>query len=163
MTLAETCHDVATAVLTNCQNRRWRIGTAESCTGGLLAAALTAIPGSSAVFERGFVAYTNTAKHELLGVSEEKLTQYGAVSKETATAMVAGTLAWTPVELAVGITGIAGPGGGSDTKPVGLVYIGVGVENYTPQIARCVFEGDREAVRNASVLKALNMLREATS
>lgn len=101
------------------------IVTAESCTGGLIAALLTDIAGSSDVFERGFVTYSNEAKQECLGVREEILAQYGAVSAETAMAMAEGALAHSRASIAVSVTGIAGPGGGSTEKPVGLVFVGI--------------------------------------
>src|SRR5271163_3698783 len=104
---------LAQSVLDACRARNWRLATAESCTGGLVAAALTAIAGSSDVVERGFVTYSNEAKSELLGVPVETIAAYGAVSAETATAMAEGALARAPIDLAVSITGVAGPGGGS--------------------------------------------------
>ena len=114
-----------TAVLDACRARGWHVATAESCTGGLVAAALTAIAGSSDVVERGFVTYSNEAKSELLGVPPATIAAHGAVSAETAAAMAEGAVARAPVDLAVSITGVAGPGGGSAEKPVGLVYFGV--------------------------------------
>src|SRR5579859_645072 len=113
---------LATAVLDACRAKRLRLATAESCTGGMVAAALTDIAGSSDVVERGFVTYSNEAKTELLGVPSEMIAAHGAVSAQVATAMVQGALARAPVELAVSITGIAGPGGATKGKPVGLVY-----------------------------------------
>ncbi|MGD9965421.1 MAG: CinA family protein [Hyphomonadaceae bacterium] len=100
-----------------------KIATAESCTGGLIAASLAAVPGASAALERGFVTYSNAAKIEMLGVSPELLQQYGAVSKPVALAMVAGALAHSPADIAVAVTGVAGPDGGTPEKPVGLVHI----------------------------------------
>ncbi len=114
--------DAAREVLDLCQRKNLKIATAESCTGGLVAGALTEIAGSSAVVERGFVTYSNDAKRTMLGVSETTLKQFGEVSRETAEAMVKGALAYAPADLAVSITGIAGPGGGSADKPVGLVH-----------------------------------------
>lgn len=102
-----------------------RITTAESCTGGLIAAALTSIPGSSDVFDRGFVTYSNEAKHEMLAVPTELLEQFGAVSKEVALSMAKGALAASSATAAVAVTGIAGPGGGTVAKPVGLVFVAI--------------------------------------
>src|SRR5580765_8191924 len=112
----------ATAVLEACRARGLKVATAESCTGGLVAGALTDIAGSSAVVDRGFVTYTNAAKHQMLGVPNATIERHGAVSRETAEAMVRGALGHAHADLAVSITGIAGPGGGSADKPVGLVH-----------------------------------------
>jgi nicotinamide-nucleotide amidase len=136
-----------------------RLATAESCTGGLVAALLTEIAGSSDVVERGLVTYSNEAKQELLGVPAETLERHGAVSAETAEAMAAGALARSHAEVAVAITGIAGPGGGSAEKPVGLVYLGLATATGVRHRRR-VFPGDRSAVRLASVAEALELLRE---
>jgi nicotinamide-nucleotide amidase len=116
---------LAQSVLDACRARGWHIATAESCTGGLVAGALTAIAGSSDVVERGVVTYSNEAKSELLGVSTETIATHGAVSAETAAAMAEGALARAPVDLAVSVIGIAGPGGATPTKPVGLVLFGL--------------------------------------
>ena len=112
----------ATALLELCRRKKLRIATAESCTGGLIAATLTEIPGSSDVVDRGFVTYSNEAKQAMLGVPAATLNQFGAVSRETAEAMASGALAHSLAELVVSVTGIAGPGGGSADKPVGLVH-----------------------------------------
>src|SRR5207253_10426872 len=109
---------LATRVLEACRARGWHVATAESCTGGLVAGALTAIAGSSDVVERGFVTYSNEAKSELLGVPAETIAAHGAVSPETAAAMAQGAIARAPVDLAISVTGVAGPGGGSAGKPV---------------------------------------------
>jgi nicotinamide-nucleotide amidase len=116
---------LAQSVLDACRARGWHLATAESCTGGLVAGALTAIAGSSDVVERGFVAYSNEAKAELLGVPAETIAAHGAVSAETAAAMAQGAVARAPVDLAVSVAGVAGPGGGSAEKPVGLVIFGL--------------------------------------
>src|SRR5262249_55004008 len=137
----------------------WRVGTAESCTGGLVAAALTAIPGASDVVERGFVTYSNKAKMELLGVTEETIAAHGAISAETAAAMAKGAIAQTPIDLAVPLTGLAGPGGGMAHKPVGLVYLGVARKDGGPaQVERRVFSGDRGQIRRTAVVRALELL-----
>ena len=115
----------AARLLDICRARGNRIATAESCTGGLVAGLLTELPGSSDVVERGFVTYSNEAKQECLGVSAALLQQYGAVSEPVARAMAEGTLVHSRTDLAVSVTGVAGPGGGSAAKPVGLVHLGV--------------------------------------
>ena len=135
-----------------------RIVTAESCTGGLIAACLTEIPGSSDIVERGFVTYSNAAKQELLGVPEVLLRSRGAVSAEVAEAMAAGALARSRAEVAVSVTGIAGPGGATETKPVGLVYLGLCRGGAAPAHRRFVFPGDRRAVRAASLAAAFELL-----
>ncbi len=114
--------DQAQALLDLCRKKRLKIAAAESCTGGLVAAIVTEIPGSSDVFERGFVTYSNEAKQAMLGVAPTTLENHGAVSRETAEAMAKGAIARAPVDLAVSITGIAGPGGATPGKPVGLVH-----------------------------------------
>jgi nicotinamide-nucleotide amidase len=115
-------HDLARRVIETCITHKQRIVTAESCTGGLVAAALTQIPGSSAVMERGFVTYSNDAKIEVLGVSPDMIEDYGAVDARVAEAMAQGALEFSCSDIAISITGIAGPDGGGDEKPVGLVY-----------------------------------------
>jgi len=151
----------AAALLALCRSRKLRIAAAESCTGGLVAAALTEIPGSSDVFERGFVTYTNQAKEEMLGVPPEVLASHGAVSRETVQAMAQGALVHAPADLAVAITGIAGPGGAVAGKPVGLVHFGAAARGGR-LIHRERRYGDigRAQVRRASVVEALTMLRE---
>lgn len=140
--------------------RKLKFAAAESCTGGLLTAALTEIPGSSDVVDRGFVTYSNAAKHRMLGVPSRTLAKFGAVSRETALAMVKGTLRNSEADIAAAITGIAGPGGGSREKPVGLVHIAVGARRETLVHHECRF-GDigRAKVREKSVLQAFAMLR----
>lgn len=149
--------DAADALLKSCRNRGWTVATAESCTGGMVAAALTAIAGSSDVMDRGFVTYTNDAKHEMIGVPMPFFETVGAVSEEVAKAMAEGARRTASVDLACGITGVAGPGGGSKEKPVGLVHIAAASANATIH-ERCQFDGDRHAVRLASALKALEMM-----
>ena len=152
----------AQSVLDACRARGWHIATAESCTGGLVAAALTAIAGSSDVVERGFVAYTNEAKCELLGVPPETITAHGAVSAETAAAMARGAISRAPVDLAISIIGIAGPGGATPTKPVGLVLFGLARRDGTYRTERHIFPGDRSAVRQAALEAALRLLQAET-
>lgn len=151
----------AEALLALCRARKLKIAAAESCTGGLLAAALTQIAGSSDVFERGFVTYSNEAKQAMLGVPSATLASHGAVSRETAEAMAAGALANAPVDLAVSITGIAGPGGAGPGKPVGLVHFAAAARGGS-MIHREHRFGHigRAPIRRASVLEALAMLGE---
>lgn len=151
----------AARVLSACRARGWQIATAESCTGGLVAAALTEVPGSSDAFERGFVTYSNRAKTELLGVRAATLEQFGAVSEQTALEMAEGALQRSGVDVAVSITGIAGPGG-SAHKPEGLVCFGWATKGGKP-CAETVHFGaiGRSQVRRESVDKALALLLEA--
>jgi nicotinamide-nucleotide amidase len=149
---------LAQSVLDVCRARGWHVATAESCTGGLVAGALTAIAGSSDVVERGFVAYSNEAKSELLGVPPETIAAHGAVSSETAAAMAEGAVARAPVDLAISVTGVAGPGGGSAAKPVGLVIFGLARRNGLSRTERQVFDGDRSAVRQGALQVALELL-----
>jgi nicotinamide-nucleotide amidase len=149
--------ELATSVLAACRERGWHVATAESCTGGLVAAALTAITGSSDVVDRGFVTYSNEAKMELLGVSSTTLDAHGAVSAETALAMASGAVARAGVDLAVSIAGVAGPGGGSVEKPVGLIYLGIAT-NGGGRTERHIFRGDRTEIRQRAVIRALKLL-----
>lgn len=148
----------AQTLLRRCEAAGVRIATVESCTGGLLAGCLTATPGSSAVIERGYVTYSNEAKAEEVGVEPALIAEHGAVSREVAAAMAEGALETSPAELSASITGVAGPGGGTAAKPVGLVFIGVARKNGPTVVEECRFLGDRKAVRAASVEKALDML-----
>ena len=149
---------MADEVLTACRARGLKVATAESCTGGMVAAALTDIAGSSDVVERGFVTYSNAAKMELLGVPAQMILVHGAVSPEVAEAMVQGALAHAPVDIAVSITGIAGPGGATPTKPVGLAYVAVASAGGTV-VREYHWQGDRAANRAASVAAAADLLR----
>ena len=150
--------DKAKALLDHCESKGLMLATVESCTGGLLAGCLTAIPGSSAVVERGFVTYSNEAKSELVGVDPALIAAHGAVSHEVAAAMAEGALKHAPVDLAAGITGVAGPGGGSAEKPVGLVFISAASSGGQAMVMENLFPGDREAIRIASVDMALDLL-----
>jgi nicotinamide-nucleotide amidase len=141
--------------------KRLRIATAESCTGGMVAAALTDIGGSSDVFERGFVTYSNAAKTEMLGVPADLIAHHGAVSVHVAREMALGALKHSAADAAVAVTGVAGPGGGSDAKPVGLVYLATARRGADPVVERHHFAGDRAAIRAATVARALEMLAEA--
>jgi nicotinamide-nucleotide amidase len=136
------------------------LATAESCTGGLIAGALTEIAGSSSVVERGFVTYSNEAKTELLSVPAELIGRLGAVSAEVAEAMAVGAVGHSRADVAVAVTGIAGPGGETPGKPVGLVYFGIARRGGTVRHERHVFPGDRSAVRLAAVRAALALLAE---
>jgi nicotinamide-nucleotide amidase len=151
----------ARALLALCRTRGLTLATAESCTGGLLTAALTEIPGSSDVMDRGFVTYSNQAKRQMLGVPKRTLEKHGAVSRETAVAMAKGALAHSPADIVAAITGIAGPGGGSKQKPVGLVHIAAATRHGHLAHIECRF-GDigRGKVREKSVLQAIEMLSE---
>lgn len=151
----------ARTLLDLCRAKKLRLAAAESCTGGLLAATLTEIAGSSDVFERGFVTYSNDAKQTMLGVAAGTLGNCGAVSRETAQAMANGALAHAPVELAVSITGIAGPGGAVPGKPVGLVHFAAASRSGgLIQHQREYGDIGRAQIRRAAVLEALAMLAE---
>ncbi len=146
------------ALLRRCRSEGLTVATVESCTGGLLAGALTAIAGSSDVVERGLVTYTNEAKTELASVPAALIAAHGAVSEEVARAMAEGGLANSRADIAVGITGVAGPGGGSPAKPVGLVHIAAARREGATLHERFRFAGDRAAVRDSSVLAAMALV-----
>ncbi len=147
----------AAEVLELCRVSRLTVTTVESCTGGLVSAALTEIAGSSDVVERGFVTYTNAAKTALVDVPTTLLDTVGAVSEEVARAMAAGGIARSDADIAVAVTGVAGPGA-SEKKPAGLVHLAVACRNGAVIHECCRFPGDRSAVREASVLKALDLI-----
>jgi len=154
--------DRARALLEFCRSRGLKVATSESCTGGLVAALLTEIAGASDVVERGFVTYSNDAKHELLGVRRETLEVFGAVSAETAREMAEGALRGSRADIAVSITGVAGPGGGSAEKPVGLVHFACASRGVVVVAAERRFgPRGRGAVRWASVEVALEMIEAA--
>lgn len=150
--------ELAAQVLRAAAQRGLRVATAESCTGGLVAAALTAIAGSSSVMDRGFVTYSNEAKTEMLGVPPELIAAHGAVSPEVAMAMAEGALQNSHAQLAVSITGIAGPGGGSADKPVGLVHFALARTGQGTLHAEHHFAGDRDDVRLLAAQTALGLL-----
>ncbi len=152
---------LARDLLQHLRRRHMRLAMAESCTGGLIAATLTEIAGSSDVVERGFVTYSNDAKADLLGVPQAVLARHGAVSEPVARAMAEGALKASPADLAVAVTGIAGPGGATPTKPVGLVHLAVTGRNTETRHERHVFAGDRKEVRRATVERAFQMIRDA--
>jgi nicotinamide-nucleotide amidase len=152
---------LAETTLTILRNRGRQCVTAESCSGGLIAALLTSIPGSSDVVERGFVTYSNEAKTELLGVPADIIAQNGAVSAACAEAMAKGALAHSRADVAVSVTGVAGPGGGSAQKPVGLVYLGVATRDGATVVELRLGPQSRDAIRELSLRKALEMLTAA--
>lgn len=135
--------------------RNWMLATAESCTGGWIAEVVTATAGSSAWFDRGFITYSNAAKVDMLGVDERTLTRSGAVSEDTVSEMVRGALLRSAADIAVAVSGVAGPGGGSAEKPVGMVCIAWGLREGDVRVLTQRFDGDREAVRLQTVMTAL--------
>jgi nicotinamide-nucleotide amidase len=155
-TLAE-----AARLLARLQRRGLTLATAESCTGGLIAAALTSVPGSSATLLCGFVTYSDAAKTAMLGVEAELIAAHGAVSEPVARAMAEGALARSGAYLAVSVTGIAGPGGGTAAKPVGLVHLALALRGGRIEAERHLFAGDRAAVRAASVAAAFALIARA--
>ena len=166
LNLQDALHSLANAL----RARGWRMATAESCTGGLIAAACTSLAGSSDWFERGFVTYSNEAKTAVLGVPAALIQTHGAVSEAVARAMVEGALQHAPVQLAVAVTGIAGPGGAVPGKPVGTVWLAWGMAGGAGgaggagviHAERLQLPGDRAAVRSATVAAALQRLVQAT-
>lgn len=152
----------AQRLLDICKRKNLIVATAESCTAGLVAGTLTEIPGTSSILDRGYVTYSNQAKHEMLGVSRDTLKKYGAVSKETAEEMASGVLGRASVDLAVSVTGIAGPDGGSEEKPVGLVHFAVAARSGLLTHAEKRFGAiGRSDVRKQSVWQAFKMLHDA--
>ena len=149
----------AAALVALCKARGLRVATAESCTGGLVAGAITDIPGSSAIFTHGFVTYANEAKTQMLGVPEATLATHGAVSSETAAAMAIGARKHSGADLAISTTGIAGPDGGSEQKPIGTVWFGLATPHGVTTYHR-IFPGNRDDVRRASVDFALALLQQ---
>ena len=150
--------DLANALLQACQKRAIMLATAESCTGGMIIAALTDIAGSSAVVDRGFITYSNEAKMDMLGVSTATLEAHGAVSRETAVEMATGALARSRARLTLAVTGIAGPGGGSAGKPVGLVWFGVALDGRPIAAEHQLFaDKGRDFIRRESVRQALEL------
>jgi len=155
---AQNTLKMAERVLSGCRARGIRLATAESCTGGLIAACLTDIPGSSDVFDRGFVTYSNEAKQDMLGVPVNLFATDGAVSKPVACAMAEGALKHSRAALSVAVTGVAGPGGGTAEKPVGLVHLAV-AGDFAPLFHKaCHFAGDRHDIRAQTLIEALVQL-----
>jgi nicotinamide-nucleotide amidase len=159
--LPDSTLEDAESLLAACRAKGIMLATAESCTGGLIAAALTAIAGSSDVVDRGFVTYSNNAKNQMIGVPMPLIETHGAVSEEVARAMAEGALARSHAAIAVSVTGVAGPGGGSVDKPVGLVCFGLAQTGKPSVMERRIFPGDRSAIRAATVAHAFKMIRAA--
>ena len=158
MTFSKELLDSAQKVINTYREKGKMITLAESCTGGLISSLLTEIPGSSAVVDRGFVVYSNEAKMELLQVKSETLEKFGAVSAETAMEMAQGALLNSQAQVSVAVTGIAGPGGGTVEKPVGLVFVGWEVEGEEPGFLKLLLNGDRQAVRIQTVERVMELL-----
>lgn len=154
--LSQLLNDIAKAML----ERGWQLVTAESCTGGLLAGACTEQAGSSDWFERGFVTYSNEAKVEALGVPLGLLQLHGAVSREVAESMAAGALGYSKAQISIAVTGVAGPGGGSEAKPVGTVWFALATSAGELVSADMKFDGERWDVRHQAVEYALNLLKK---
>ena len=159
----ETHLFLAEDVITQCRARGLTVAVAESCTGGLIAGCLTAVPGASDVLERGFVTYANEAKSEMLGVSPEMLLEHGAVSEAIARAMADGALKYSNADISVSVTGIAGPGGATDGKPVGLVHIASARKEHETLHDKYIFSGNRDTVRLQAVTAALHLLKRQAS
>ena len=149
---------LAEGVVIRCRDAGLRLATAESCTGGLIAGCLTSVSGSSAVFDRGFLTYSNEAKTEMLGVPHTLLATEGAVSEGTARAMAEGAISQSPTQISIAATGIAGPDGGTLFKPVGLVHIAAARKERSTLHERYVFTGNRSEVRMAALEAALTLL-----
>lgn len=154
----EHIRQLAASLIADYERNGYMVASAESCTGGLIAGALTDVPGSSKVVDRGFVTYSNVAKSEMLRVPPSLIHARGAVSAEVAVAMAVGALAKSKADVTVAVTGVAGPGGGSPEKPVGRVYIATAVRRGAAKHKEYTFPGDREAVRLATVQAALERL-----
>jgi nicotinamide-nucleotide amidase len=159
MTQTHRIWSLAQAIIDKAGAEGMTVATAESCTGGMIVAALTDVPGSSAVVDRGFITYSNEAKAEMLGVSTALINQHGAVSAPVARAMAKGAIANSRADIAVSVTGIAGPTGGTDRKPVGLVWFGVASRDGVTRVERRVFaEGSRDFVRTKATETALHLI-----
>ena len=149
----------ARKLLEICSSKGLHVSTVESCTGGLISGCLTAVPGSSSVVDRTFVTYTNEAKTEMVGVPKLLLKEVGAVSEKVARAMAEGALANSNAEVSGSVTGVAGPGGGTVEKPVGLVHMSVARKGYDTLHLRSIFEGDRNSIRLQSVSVVIDLMR----
>lgn len=158
MPMTSNTEDLVRKVIAGFGSKKMKIAVAESCTGGLLGATLTSIPGASDVFERGFITYSNESKIEMLGVEAERIATHGAVSAEVAEKMAEGAIERSQADLAVSITGCAGPKSASPDKPVGLVFFGICKRDGACFHLRTQFAGDRNEIRRQSVLEALNLL-----
>jgi nicotinamide-nucleotide amidase len=153
--MQQEIYNLASELGNGLAQRGWKLAVAESCTGGGICYALTEVPGSSVWLDRGFVTYSNQAKQDMLGVSSQTLQKYGAVSSEVVCQMVTGILLHSHVNLAVAVTGIAGPGGATPEKPVGTVFIGWQIHNQLPEWRRLEFSGSRSDVRLQTIQQAL--------
>jgi PncC family amidohydrolase len=151
-------NNLASSLISLLKNKNLKLVAAESCTGGMLSSLITDISGASSVFEGGFITYSNDLKIKLLGVDEQLIAEFGAVSEQVARAMTQGALEKTGADIAISITGIAGPNGGTLQKPVGLVYIAVGSKNNI-NVEKTIFTGNRAEIRKQSVALALNILQ----
>ena len=152
---------MAEDLIATCRKNGIKLALAESCTGGLVAGCITAVNGSSDIFDRGFVTYSNQAKTEMLGVAEKLLNSFGAVSEQVAIAMAEGAINNSGANISLSITGIAGPSGGSDEKPVGLVHMAVAKKGTATRHERHIFKGDRGRVRIQAVESGLKLLNAA--
>ena len=152
--------EIAKKLCTELKARSLTLTTAESCTGGMIGSTITSVAGSSSCYGYGFVTYANEAKSKLIGVKTETLNKFGAVSPETAKEMAEGALGVSGADIAIAVTGIAGPGGGTEEKPVGLVYISVASKWKETQIYKNLFDGNRDEVRQKTVIRALALALE---
>lgn len=158
VTLPNDLTTLASSVIAEATEQGGTLATAESCTGGLISSCLTAVPGSSTAFQCGFVTYANEAKTRLLGVPTAAIEEFGAVSDVVAAAMAEGAVAHSGADLAVAVTGVAGPGGGSADKPVGLVYLSLAERDEDAVVKRYIFAGTRDDIRRSTVGAALELL-----
>ena len=152
--------DLITKIFSKLKQHDFMLATAESCTGGMISAAITDVSGSSAFFDRGFVTYSNEAKMQMLGVRPQIIDSYGAVSEETAQEMAVGAVKNSNAQISIAVTGVAGPGGGTDEKPVGLVYIAVARQNDV-QVAKNLFSGTRSEIRQQTCHKAVQLVLDS--
>ena len=152
---------LAKNVIEAARDAKWMIGTVESWTGGMIFASLTDIAGASAVLDRGFISYSNQAKQEMVGVSVGTLEAHGAVSQQSAAAMAVGGITHSAADISLSVTGVAGPGGGSPDKPVGLVWMAIATKDGVQISKRFDFSGDRQAVRSQAVEAGLTLILEA--
>ena len=152
---------LAKNVIEAARDAKWMICTVESCTGGMIFAGLTDIAGASAVLDRGFITYSNQAKQEMVGVGVDTLEAHGAVSQQSAAAMAVGGITHSAANISLSVTGVAGPGGGSSDKPVGLVWMAIATKDGVQISKRFDFSGDRQAVRSQAVEAGLTLILEA--
>ena len=157
--LAQDLVTMAQDIVANFTEKQLRIATAEGCTGGMISAILTAIPGASAVVERGFIVYSTDAKEEMVGVSASLISNDGAVSEAVARTMAEGAIHHSKADIAIATTGIGGPNGATEEKPVGLVYIALAARDADSIVEKHLFEGNRNEIRHQTVLRALTLLK----